>query len=921
MIDKMELHLDEILLRIGLISTALLVLNVASDVWNQGFAFRYPVMLGLSLALCVIGFVCFGLALIRPVPRRAAWGVLMGFIIMLLAYGYLSIVNYNPLYSPHTDNEMIAKFAAEALERGENPYAWNFSDMLRVYRDPGHFTPFIDGAPQNRLTYPVLPTLILWLFDQIGLGEVRFINTLAHLILLIVVFIKTPEWLRPVVLLPLVVFRDFVPYTLNGVQDIIWSLALIGVIYTWKRPTLRALLFGAACTFRQQPWFAAPFLVIYLWREEGTRRERLSRILYFVGISVLFFVVVNLPFVIWNPEAWLRGAVEPSYAAFNFMSQSIGALTQYGIAPFPRLFYSGLQFSSLLILLILYWFYTRPIGQAFWIFPAVFFWLYYRGLANYWLYWLPVLLAAVVCRLDGCFSLPASPASHRYRHVVPLGMVGVIVLGNVGLAGYYLHQDPLISLAYTPPVEVLFDGQVNRLTLTVSNNSSKLFTPRFAVQPQTSNQAWPWHIDSGPEHLQPGQIGQYVISAQETSFKAFHAAWDGQVVVSDAEGDYTLRAVLTIPKQTHYANPDQIANPDYRYWPQDGSAPSEWVLDADPGSLPTLTLLSHANRSALQLQMESNPNAEVPPMVRLTQTVSFPDNFTVWVYPTTDLRDEIYGLEVVDGVHQLWILFGPPTDRATQDGQPTIVSFPAPLNQWSKQVVDLAALYQSLGWTIPLPSMRYANGLRYTVPQVQLSWIVASQSRSSAAWVWGLIEQETGRYDSATLVSNALEHPDAYYVTLGDQQRSQRNYSLAEDFYQKALSINPASSAAYFGLAENFFWSGLWDQAIISFNTALTYGYSIPGLAYKGMGWAYYNLLRYEDALTAFEKSVQLLTTGTGSERDARLADAYSGLGWSKLRLQNCEQAITDFEAALKLDVNHPTASSGLRECQGVEVS
>jgi Tfp pilus assembly protein PilF len=496
-------------------------------------------------------------------------------------------------------------------------------------------------------------------------------------------------------------------------------------------------------------------------------------------------------------------------------------------------------------------------------------------------------------------------------------MVVLILLANVGLAGYYLHQTPSISLTYTPPVEVILNEQVDRLTLTVSNHSSRLFTPRFAVQPETSNQAWPWTIDSGPERLYPGQTGHYVISAQASSFKAFHAAWAGQVVVSDAGGDYRLYAVLTIPKQTHYSNPDLIANLDYRYWPQDGAAPSRWALDVDPGSLATLTLASQADRPALRLQMESNPKAEVLPVVRVAQTVSFPDHFAVWVYPTAETADEIYGLEVTDGTHQLWILFGTPPESTLPDR----VWIAAPQDQWSKRDIDLAALYQSLGWDIPLPSLRYDNLVRYTVPQVRLSWIAASRSRVVTSWFFGPIEQSTSRYTTATLISNALNYPDAYYVTLGDQARSQRNYAPAQDLYQKALALNPANSAAHFGLAENFFWSGEWERALTSYNAALASGYPVPGLAYKGIGWADYNLMRYEDALAAFEKSVQLLTGGAGDEHDIRLADAYSGLGWSELRLQHCEQAIVAFGVALKLDENHPTTQNGLHECQGGEDS
>ncbi len=918
MADRLAFRLDEVLLRIGLIGTALIVFNAASDVWNQGFAFRYSLSLELSLAMWGFGMACFGVALVRRVPRRAAWLVLVGLIAMLLVYGYLTIINYNPLFSPHTDNEMIAKFATETLERGANPYRWNFTDMLRVYRDPGHFTPFLNGSPQNRLTYPALPTLVLWAFDQVGLGEVRIMSTLAHLVLLILVFVKTPEWLRPVILMPLVVFRDYVPYALNGVQDIVWSLALIGVIYAWNRPTLRALLFGTACAFRQQPWFAAPFLLIYLWQEGGSRHDRLHRVVYFAGISVSVFMVVNLPFFVWDPAAWLHGAVEPSYAAFNYMSQSLGALTQYGIAPFPRLFYSLLQLSSLLIMVILYGFYARSIGQAFWIFPGLFFWTYYRGLSNYWMYWMPVLLVAIACNLDGRFSLPAPGTRRRTRHVIPLVLVSVILLVDGGIAAYYLNQDPSLSLAYAPPVEVIFGGKVNRLRITVTNHSQKTLTPRFAVQPETSIQAWPWHIETGPEQLSPGQTGHYVITAQTSSFKAFQVGWGGQVVVSDAGGDYTLRAVLTIPKQTGFSNPDLIANPDYRYWPQDGLAPLGWMLDAEPGSIATVSLSDRQGRSGLMLNVESNPHAEVRPVVRIEQMISFPDRFAIWVYPTatsTDPNDELYGLEITDDEHQLWVLFGNPASGGFLADNHGFVVIPAPMNEWSRQVIDLAGLYQSLGWSMPVSSIRYYNGLRYAVPQVRLSLIAGSRVQPVVTWKFGPIEQETGRYTTGTLMSTALEHPDTYYVTIGNEQRSQRNYHLAQAFHRTALAANASNSAAYFGLAESYFWSGEWDSAAAAFEEAITHGYPIPGLAYKGIGWAQYNLVHYEEALIAFDESVRLLTRGAGGENETRLADAYSGVGWSQLRLGDCEQASASFVKALELDPAHPTARSGLEEC------
>ena len=54
--------------------------------------------------------------------------------------------------------------------------------------------------------------------------------------------------------------------------------------------------------------------------------------------------------------------MEPSYAAFNYLSYGVGILSEYGIAPLPREFYTVAQASALAIMLILHWHYAPVIG-------------------------------------------------------------------------------------------------------------------------------------------------------------------------------------------------------------------------------------------------------------------------------------------------------------------------------------------------------------------------------------------------------------------------------------------------------------------------------------------------------------------------------------------------------------------------------
>ncbi len=926
MIHDRDVHtsstLDVLLRRVGLLAAALIMFNITFDMWLNGQAFYRITSLTLAFGGWMIGFTCFAAALIKTVSPRMVWMVLLAAILVMLGNVYLSDLRDSPLTTSHTDNEMITEYAVEALKRGENPYAWNFSDMQRVFRAPVQYnTFFLDGTPQYRVTYPALPVLAAAVFDRIGLGDLRVVNVSAHLALLILVFISTPTRWRPVVLLPILVFRDFVFLSLYGVGDVVWSLALVGMVIAWRYPLWRALLFGLACAFRQQPWFVAPFLLIVMWRQPGTRRERLYSMALFLSVSIGVFVVINLPFFIWSPEDWLRGALEPSYAAFNHTSSGLSVMTEYGLVPLPRIFYTVLQASILLIMLVVTWFYTDKIGQAFWVFPGIFFWLYYRGLVNYWIYWLPVILPVVAGELDRCLSLSfrsSQPVSRQW-HTLVASLVIILTAGSVGLAGYYLRQDPPVELSYRLPIEMVGE-QANRLTVSVSNTGNKTLTPRFFVRADVANYGLPWEIISGATTLAPGETGDFVISANKSYIKGFHYGSGAQLEVTDAGGDYTLRDVIYIPPQTNFDYPDRIANPDYRYWPQDGDAPLHWALITETGSVATLSIESISARPTLSLRMESNPHTETRPINRVRQTVVFPDHFAIWVYPTStsaDPADEVYGVEIVDELHRLWIVFGTAKAGITWMGENHwVATIQAPLNVWSHQMVDLRALYETLGWAHPLNSVRYKGSLRYVVPQVRLSLIAASRSRHSVEWFFGPIEQITDSYTKAALVDAALDHPDEYYVMIGDTQRQQRNYHLAIESYQQALAHNPTSSVAYFGLGESRFWLEDWPEAIEAFATAVMYDYPLPGLAYKGQGWAAYNLAQYHEALTAFETAIDLLSLNPGPDENVSLADAHAGAGWSWVKLGECDQAVPHFERALSIDDTLVVAQDGLTVCE-----
>lgn len=916
--------IHDLILRTGLISATVLLFFSSTMIWVQGETFYQPANLIINFVVWALAMTLLIIALVRTVPRSAAWLILLAALVSVGTQAYLIHQNATPLTINHTDNEMIAQFAVEALQQGENPYAWNFADMLRAYRDQGaYYTPFLDGAYQQRVTYPALPTLVYTAIDWIGLdfgqGPARTVGLITTIVVLVLVFLSAPKSMRPIILLPLFVMSDILNAPLNGVQDIVWSACLIGVILTWKHPLRSALLYGVACSFRQQPWFVAPFLVIYMWHEDRTPREKVRRILTFFALSASVFIITNLPFILWDLDAWAAGVLEPSYAAFNYLSAGFSILTEYGVVPLPREFYTVVQASSLLIMLFLYWRYAPLIRRGFWIFPGIFFWFYYRGLLSYWTNWIPVILVVIAGGAGHALT-----ESVRWPTVVPrrkftFVFITLILGANVIWGFVLINRAPQIDITYTPPVETYHIGLANRLNVTVQNRSDRILSPRFAVRPTFSAQTLPWRIVSGPLYLQPGEQADYTIDAQTIPSRAFPIDRGAQMVVTDASGDYSLYSTLLIPAMTHAEQPDGIANTDFRYWLPNSPAPERWALLPSHGSIPTARLASVADRMALIIEAATNPNLSELPIVRIQQEIAFSDSLMLWVYPTsTPLHSDhyVYGIELDDGLQRIWVLFGEVENEFVGDAESRlhhIVYRDAPPNIWSQQTIDLRTLYDEFGWVLPSPTTRFAGSASYQTPQLRLSLIVGARSDQTERWVFGSITHSAR--PQADVIADALDHPDIYYTGLGNNYRQQRNFAHAEDAYRTAISYNAKNAVAYFGLAESRFWQAEFVLADTAYKTALMLDYPNVGDAQKGIGWSQFNLGDYELAHAAFEAAVTFYRAEDSERLVLSLTDAYQGLGWVWLQLGDCVQAIASFEQALAVEGNTPGAIAGLAQC------
>jgi len=743
------------LFQIGLVFAALLCFAAAYDLYHNITVTTYP---GSAVGGGVAALMGAGLLIgagRATEPNRWGWAVLVGVLIAVGSYGAIQATQYAPLFWPRVDNEMIAEFAVETLRRGENPYLWNYTDMLRVYRDQGTYTTlFLDGSVQHRVTYPAFPTLLYTALSFVGLGQVRLVTSAALIVLLAAVFQGAPRPYRPLALLPVIGLGALHHLALIGVQDVVWSALVTLTVIFWRRQRLLAfVLFALAVNFRQQPWFIAPFLVLALWHEPGSLRDRLRSIGLLVGISVGTFLAFNLPFILADLPSWLLGAIEPSYARFNVLSQGLGALTQYELIGWLRDHYTLLGLTTYLAVLWVTWRHPRWLGMRYWLMPPLFFWLYYRGLAYYWYFWIPPLVMVALTWADDrdLFREDIPPRRPRVT-LVPL-LIGGLLTGSVLLANARIPA-PLTLRVVTPIETAEWDTlSTGQLSVEVTNEGHERLAPRFSVQTAQPAEIYPWRIANGPRYVAPGETATYrIIGARAVNLRQ-----PTQVIYTDASQDYHLRTLVDLP----LSQPDKggIINPDWVLW--HAGIPAGWSLmsDADEAALSYET---HAGRDGLALLTP----AEADP-VRLSQTITTPDRLSLWVYLPDDPGVRA-GITFADGDTTLQVLFA-----GAPQGTPTaIIQRHTARGVWSQVDLVIAELYQEAALAPPLAAV-----------EVEL----LGQS-ASAPIRFGALRTET----RTPVAVRAAADPARYYLALADLYHARRDTDAACMAYAQARAHDPA---------------------------------------------------------------------------------------------------------------------------------
>jgi uncharacterized membrane protein len=412
---------EQLALRIGLIATGALIFNMALQSWQMGDIGSHPAVVAVVFVQYALAFTLLAAGVLpADAARRAAPLIIIAVLYSLVSWSYIKIEINLRVYG--TDNVAFSHVAAEQILEGTNPY--QLRDRAAIEESAFRFgvpatfvTSTTDGKTlDNLMSWPAGSVLVLVPALALGLQDMRWVVVLFEVAVMVLLWLRAPAALRPLVLLPIVVDPDlFLQFTGGGVMDFIWVLPMLlcAIALYAGRLHWSALCYGLAAGAKQQPWLLAPFLAIYIWnmRREDPLALRARAVAAFGAVSAAGFLALNAPFMVWSFNDWMRGVLLPFREQLVPFGSGISLLTQTGAVGLPKEFYSAATFGVWGALILIYALYFRSLRHALWLAPAIIMWFGYRSLQNYYIYWVPMVLVALIAwweeEDDAAASAPA----------------------------------------------------------------------------------------------------------------------------------------------------------------------------------------------------------------------------------------------------------------------------------------------------------------------------------------------------------------------------------------------------------------------------------------------------------------------------------------------------------------------------------
>jgi uncharacterized membrane protein len=415
-----------------------------------------------------------------------------------------------------TDSSAFDQVAARLLQHGVNPYTASLLPAERLLQTPAaYWTYTIDGGHVTQMSYPAgsvlvyLPALALGFRHQI----VDWTDLVAWVVTGALLFVLVPSAVRWFAVLVLAI-PAFTTIFGSGGTDAVFLPFMVLAVWRWDRfgvgrsaglaNWMGPVALGLACSIKQTPWFCVPFLVVGLFIEARTSGRRPVRLAAgYLAIVAGVFAIVNLPFIVWSPSAWLHGTLLPLTRPLVIDGQGLTTVALHGVArgvSIPLLNLAGLLVLATLVVAMVVWY---PVMKRIWMLalPLAFF-VAPRSLTSYLLDLYPAALVAAITVAPSARGWAGTRAATVMRRPATLVVLAPAVAAVVVAVAAF--SSPPLELAVRSVTATQSATALDTVTLTVSNTTAATVRPHFMVSVGSPHPDGFWHpIDRQPVVLGP----------------------------------------------------------------------------------------------------------------------------------------------------------------------------------------------------------------------------------------------------------------------------------------------------------------------------------------------------------------------------------------------------------------------------------
>ncbi len=355
-------------------------------------------------------------------------------LILTSTFAYLAMYGFQTTNWNGVDELAYNYYSAYLFDHGVNPYTSSMQPIIVQRNIPP--TVQLNGLYEYAYDYPPLSFLAFLPIPLLGITSFMVFIWLVLLISVIACFIIYWKAGRDrLLLVPIAVWLFFSYIVVGTTSHYLAMVIFVFLAYIErKRPVLSGALLGLAASTIQLAWFFIPFFFVLELREFGR-----DHFLKQVGASALVFIAICAYFIALSPQQTL-GNIFALFGLNKLVFYGINIMQfSYAFYPVASWYSAFISVSVLVVMLALFYFYTKSLLPVIAVVPALVFFLSWRNIIFYSVSAVPLLLA-VYYTASG-----ASDIVHdkKYAAYAVIGLVAIALAAAVYSHAAYAQQQGL----------------------------------------------------------------------------------------------------------------------------------------------------------------------------------------------------------------------------------------------------------------------------------------------------------------------------------------------------------------------------------------------------------------------------------------------------------------------------------------------